>query len=95
MSLKLIIAGSRPPKEVRNSPSALRNWYDQHRGVVDQVIEQSGFNDIAEIVSGRAKGFDFLGEVWAADNHIPVKPFPANWDRWGRIARPSSQSRDG
>ncbi len=82
--MKVIIAGSRPPKEARNSPSALRQWYEQHRNVVDQAVAESGFKDISEVVSGKAKGFDFLGEAWAAEHHIPVKEFFADWASWGR-----------
>ena len=44
--------------------------------------------DINEVVSGRAKGVDSLGERWARDHGIPVKPFPADWKRWGNGAGP-------
>lgn len=33
-----------------------------------------------EIVSGKAKGADLFGEIWAEENNIPVKQFPADWD---------------
>lgn len=44
--------------------------------------------DISEVVSGRAKGVDTLGERWAKDYGVPVKPFPADWNRWGNSAGP-------
>jgi len=34
---------------------------------------------ISEIVSGKAKGADSLGEIWAKENNIPIKEFPADW----------------
>ena len=34
---------------------------------------------ITEVVSGRARGVDTMGEQWAMAHHIPVKRFAANW----------------
>ena len=42
--------------------------------------------EITEVVSGRAKGVDSLGERWAKEHGIPIKPFPADWDKYGRKA---------
>ena len=39
-----------------------------------------------EIVSGKARGVDTMGEQWAKENGIPIKEFPADWDKWGRRA---------
>ena len=39
-----------------------------------------------EIVSGRAKGADLLGERYAQGNGYSVKIFPANWDLHGKSA---------
>ena len=39
-----------------------------------------------EIVSGKARGADTLGEAYAKKHDIPVKPFPANWEEYGRSA---------
>lgn len=42
-----------------------------------------------ELVSGRCpEGADYLGEVWAKYHGIRVKPFPANWAKFGRPAGP-------
>lgn len=55
------------------------------RGFDDKVllrdaIKQSGF-DITEIVSGmEPTGADAAGESYAADEVLPVAPFPAKWD---------------
>lgn len=54
---------------------------------VVKAIEDSGF-EIAELVSGGAKGVDALGEKWARENDVPVKVFAADWSRFGRCAGP-------
>lgn len=43
-----------------------------------------------EIVSGKAKGADTIGEWFAGmnTNQIKVKGFPADWDKYGRGAGP-------
>ena len=41
---------------------------------------------ITEVVSGGARGADSIGEMWAEWNFIPVKLFPAEWQRHGRSA---------
>lgn len=41
---------------------------------------------ITEIVSGSARGADTLGERYAREKGIPIKLFPAQWDRHGRSA---------
>src|SRR5687767_5581960 len=62
--MRTIIAGSRSVKD--------------YLTVVNAVLE-SGF-EVTEVVSGRAPGVDRLGEIWAKQNKIPIKPFPAKWD---------------
>ena len=39
-----------------------------------------------EIVSGKARGADSLGEVYALDHGITVAEFPADWDKFGKSA---------
>ena len=41
---------------------------------------------ISEVVSGKAKGADALGERWAKENNIKVIEFPAEWDKYGKKA---------
>lgn len=51
------------------------------------AIEISGVKwNISEVVSGKAPGVDTLGEIFAKENHIPIKEFPADWDRYGKAA---------
>ena len=51
--------------------------------LVEQAVADSGFN-ITEVVSGKAIGVDTLGEIWANEHGVPIKPFPANWAKYGR-----------
>lgn len=41
-----------------------------------------------EIVSGKAKGADALGELYADENRMNIHFFPANWDMYGNAAGP-------
>ena len=43
---------------------------------------------VTEIVSGGASGADKGGEEYAASVSIPVKSFPADWEKHGRCAGP-------
>jgi hypothetical protein len=52
-----------------------------------QTVVRANF-DITEVVSGGAKGADSLGELFARDMDLPLKRFPADWDRHGRAAGP-------
>lgn len=73
--IKLIVAGSRTFADY----SLLKQKLDFYL----QAYLPSG--DL-EIVSGRARGADALGEQYARERHLPLKQFPADWDRFGRAA---------
>lgn len=68
--MKLIIAGSRTFED-----------YDLLKTTIDALDL-----DITEIVSGKAKGADTLGEAYAKEYGIPLKEFPADWKTYGRKA---------
>ena len=68
--MKVIIAGSRDIDEI---------------DPIQEAVEDCGFN-ITEVISGTARGVDKLGEQWAEKNNIPIKQFPAKWDKFGRSA---------
>ena len=68
--MKTIIAGS-------------RNITDYN--LLKQAIKESCF-EITEIISGGARGADSLGEQYAKENSIPLKIFPAEWDKHGKAA---------
>ena len=72
--MKLIIAGG-------------RNYVlsDNDRRRLAHLHIELGFT---EIVSGGAMGVDAAGEVFAVANNIPVRRFPADWDKHGKAAGP-------
>jgi hypothetical protein len=67
---KLLVAGSR-------SINGMKTVYDG--------ISSLNLN-IGEIISGHAKGVDILGEQYALLHNIPIKLFPADWDKYGKRA---------
>lgn len=69
--MKLIVAGSRSIKSVVE---------------VYIAIEACKFDRITEIVSGKAKGVDTIGEQYALEYNIPITEFPANWSKYGKAA---------
>ncbi len=50
---------------------------------------------ISEVVSGEARGADTMGERWAEEYDIPVKAFPADWERYGNTAGPLRNAQMG
>lgn len=70
--MKTIVAGSR---EITN-----------YQKVYDAIFSSPWI--ITEIVSGGARGVDTLGEQAAAAFGIPIKVFPADWDKLKRAAGP-------
>ena len=72
--IKVIIAGTRD-----------FNDYDFLKKNVDYFLQDLNPNKI-EIVSGNARGADKLGERYAKEHNLPVKLFPANWDKYGKRA---------
>lgn len=50
---------------------------DDDYGIIETLHEENNFT---EIVSGKARGVDTCGEVFAEEFNIPVKEFPAKWN---------------
>lgn len=73
--MKLIIAGSRYLTE------------PFYIDMIGAAIAEHGWKP-SRVLSGRAKGIDTLGEIWARENDIPVDPFPADWSVHGKAAGP-------
>jgi hypothetical protein len=42
--------------------------------------------DITEIVCGKARGADTLGEIFGKDNGIKIAYYPAEWHKYGKSA---------
>jgi hypothetical protein len=75
--MKLIIAGSRNLKNMELLKSSMAKFYEKHPKI-----------HIDEIVSGTASGPDTNAIQYARENNIPVKEFPAEWDKYGKRAEP-------
>lgn len=69
--MKVIVAGSRDFNDYELLKSRL-NYYFNGKQV--------------EIVSGKARGADSLGEKYAKENSLIIKEFPADWETYGRAA---------
>ena len=70
--MKVVIAGSRDITD-----------YD----VLLKAIKECPFQ-ITEVISGRARGVDALGEQFAEDYGLKLHPFPADWKRLRNAAGP-------
>ena len=53
--------------------------------LLEEAINRAGF-EITQVVSGRARGVDAMGELWAVKNKINLKTFPARWNTFGNAA---------
>lgn len=69
--MKVIIAGSR--------------HMTQDYTLIGAAVVSSGF-EVSEVVCGLARGADTWGKEWAIIRSIPVKEFPADWDKFGKAA---------
>ena len=58
--------------------------YSLLREKVDFML--SDISEEIEIVSGLAAGADSLGCLYAHERNLPVKHFPANWNKFGKSA---------
>lgn len=70
--MKVIVAGSRNLK----CKDLIFKKLDEIKNMID------------EVVCGEATGADSIGKEWAIKNGIHVKSFPAEWDKFGRMAGP-------
>ena len=70
--MKVIVAGSRNLK----CKDLIFKKLDEMKDMID------------EVVCGEAMGADSIGKEWAIKNRIAVKSFPAEWDKYDRLAGP-------
>lgn len=68
-----------------------RDWQDKALvyGVLDsykEVVEKRNLQLV--IVNGGAKGADTFARMWAAENGVTEKRYPAQWERYGKSAGP-------
>ena len=71
--LRVIIAGSRE-----------FNDYDLLKKTMDNVL--ANVRDDITMVCGQARGADTLGEQYAKERGYAVQYFPADWNRYGKVA---------
>lgn len=76
--MKVIVAGSR-----RLDTDKELVWL-----VADAVMRSGFYDKVTEVVSGGARGLDLAGENYANSYGIPIKRFPADWDKHGKAAGP-------
>jgi len=70
--VKVIIAGGRSFSD-----------YNLLREVCDHMLQ----NQVeVEIVSGKARGADSLGEKYAKEKNYTIKEFPADWEKYKKSA---------
>lgn len=70
--MRVIIAGGRD----FNNYHILEKMCDYYIGKRENI----------EIISGKARGTDSLGEKYAKERATTVKEFPADWDRYNKAA---------
>jgi hypothetical protein len=70
--MKVIVTGGR---DYRNSTHLFR--------VLDQLHSEK---PITLLIHGAARGADALADDWARMRGVPLAPFPADWDNYGRSA---------
>jgi hypothetical protein len=58
---------------------------EYHKSRIAELIKK---HNVSEIVSGGARGADAEGEKIARELSIPIKVFPAQWDKHGKAAGP-------
>jgi len=77
--MRVIIAGSRSINNIALVELAC------YRAI--QKWRRDGISSyITEVVCGEAKGVDLLGKILAAKANIPIKSFPADWEKYGKRA---------
>lgn len=70
--MKMIVAGGRNFIPIDNDEIWLM-------GILEEM-------NVTEVVCGMAEGADLFGKRVAEMMGLPVKEFPANWDRYGKKA---------
>ena len=70
---KVVIAGSRNFKDYALLQQKMSNYLQRKLPNV-------------QVISGTAKGADKLGERFAGKHGLPLKKYPADWDKYGKRA---------
>tara|TARA_R110000851_G_scaffold227519_4_gene380335 strand:+ start:3537 stop:3902 length:366 start_codon:yes stop_codon:yes gene_type:complete len=73
--MNLIIAGSREFVD-----------YELASTIINKFISSRYSPLGTTIISGCANGADLLGTRYSIENDIPLMPYPANWEKYGKSA---------
>ncbi len=64
-----------------------RNWSD--RAYLNEILDAiTKLWSVDVVIEGEAPGADTLSRQWAEARGIPVDPYPARWDSFGKAAGP-------
>lgn len=65
-----------------------RNWHQVVPlfVVMDEIASEYDWD--VEVIEGQAPGADLMSREWAESRVLPVHPFPADWNRYGKAAGP-------
>lgn len=74
---RVIVAGSRHYQD-----------YERVKKDLDYLLSRKAREETIEIVSGGCRGADALGERYAREKGYSLAVFPADWDKFGKIAGP-------
>jgi hypothetical protein len=83
MMTKVIIAGGRDFDNLDYMDEVMHTLFGRYN---DDLGHMTCLGIHLEVVCGMAAGADVLGDRWATTNWIPVKEFPAQWDKHGKAA---------
>ena len=75
--MRIIIAGSRQLNPTVDFIGAAVEAFFDNFNVRPSVI-----------LSGRCRGPDQVGELWAKQNNVQVEYYPADWNKYGKAAGP-------
>lgn len=79
--MRLIVAGSRNITSYKFVEEAIKS------------ITPSIIGKVSYVISGKARGVDYLGECWAKQNNIQILEFPAEWNKFGKAAGPKRNEK--
>ena len=82
--MRVIIAGGRDFNDFKLLESSLHKIFKQlsDEKLISIYINESNI----EIICGKARGADTLGEQFAKEYKLSIKYFPADWNTYGKSA---------
>lgn len=82
MEIRVIVAGGRDFDDKYLMMDNLMEW------ILDVYLKYLPTNEkvVLEFITGKARGADTLGEMFARAYGYKVKEFPADWDKYGKSA---------